>query len=146
MKANQCNLPRFIVENRFFFVVVAEHKGLDKYMAAWKLHLIPLVLPDCNLAPPGDGVGLSTSSLALPSCLRCSYWEGWDFFLVRGTQSQNMDPNAQGFMFSIMILKAGKMLYSSFHSAELLTSLYYRQASLVKPENYFIALSFKLDL
>lgn len=29
-----------------FFFSVAEHKGLDKHLAAWKLHLIPLVLPN----------------------------------------------------------------------------------------------------
>lgn len=38
-----------------------------------------------------------------------------------------MDLNAQGLMFSIMILNAEKMLYSSFHSAELLTSLSHKR-------------------
>lgn len=58
----------------------------------WKVRLIPLVLPNWNLAPAGDGGGLSTSSLALTSYLQCCSWEGWGFFLVRGYSQPEHGP------------------------------------------------------
>lgn len=87
----QCNLPQLLVENGWVFSVT-EHNGLDKHFAAWKLRLIPLVLPNWSSALAGNGEVLSTLSLVLAFYLHYCYWEGWDFFLVRGYSESEFGP------------------------------------------------------